>query len=144
MQIVARGTDNFALFLNLNELSFLEDAIKSAFSTVKLHASEEKVWHLIAREVKAARNSIAAHEDYMATLQIPQCIYEQYDIHLEPGEHGPVIVQYLHHVPSGGKLREEIADVPVSVCDDESWKAFVEEIHPKNWDGDADPGDYED
>ena len=81
---------------------------------------------------------------YFMGLDLPRVLYREYDIHLERGKRGPVVVQYLHHVPSGSLIREVIADVPTWVCDNQTFQKFVEEMHPRHWDGDADPGDYED
>lgn len=138
MKIEARGTDDFTLSVNLLELGFLADSVRGILAVIKNTASEDEkeMCKQMNDAVMRARNQESEHMYFMMGLNLPRPLYREYDIHLERGKDGPVVVQYLHHVPSGERIREEIADVPTWVCDSKTLQKFVEEMHPRYWDGD--------
>ena len=138
MKIEARGTNEFVLYVNFLELQFLTDAAQGILAVTENTArdSEKEMYRQMNDAVMRARNQESEHMYFMMGLDLPRVLYREYDIHLERGKYGPVVVQYLYHVPSGARIREEIADVPTWVCDNQTFRRFVEEMHPRHWDGD--------
>lgn len=138
MKIEARGTNDFTLSVNLLELGFLADATQGILAVIENTASEaeKQMCEQMREAVIRARNQESEHMYFMMGLNLPRVLYREYDIHLERGKDGPVVVQYLYHAPSGERIREEIADVPTWVCDSKTLEKFIEEMHPRHWDGD--------
>lgn len=138
MKIEARGTDDFTLSVNLQELCFLVDTVQGILAVTENTASdaEKEMCKQMRDAVLRARNQESEHMYFFMGLNLPRVLYQQYDIHLERGKRGPVVVQYLYHVPSDSRIREVIADVPTWVCDSKTLQKFIEEMHPRYWDGD--------
>lgn len=78
------------------------------------------------------------HEKFVASLKLPLALYPQWGVWVVQKHEPIVIVTDIY-----GNEMEEISDIPEWVTDEESFEKFVEECHPKYWDGDADPGQYE-